>query len=123
MMARDLRREAAILTMVGLCCCCLRVSAGVVQNGAAGTAAVLQPRPTGGHRAVGLSVDATSCHGGLCGGMGHYPTGPGIAYRATFNVPRLPEKQDGITCVAAAHVPVPPAIVSSRTPEPCIRPA
>jgi len=36
------------------------------------------------------------CHGGSCGGMAHYPTGPGIAYEAVFDVPGKPQKTDGI---------------------------
>jgi hypothetical protein len=38
----------------------------------------------------------TQCHGGPCGGMAHYPTAPGIAYYAEFDVPGMPKKMDGI---------------------------
>ena len=36
------------------------------------------------------------CHGGPCGGMADYPTGPGIEYYAEFDVPGKPKKADGI---------------------------
>ena len=43
------------------------------------------------NRVVSLEGQAQKCHGGLCGGMAHYPAKPGIHYYATFNVPELPE--------------------------------
>lgn len=52
-----------------------------------------------GNRAVSIEAQGMheKCHGGLCGGMAHYPAKPGIHYYATFDVPELPEKMDGIT--------------------------
>ena len=46
-----------------------------------------------GNRAVYIEAQGMreKCHGGLCGGMAHYPAKPGIHYYATFDVPELPE--------------------------------
>ena len=45
---------------------------------------------------TGAPTTADSCTGGPCGGMAHYPVGPGIVYEATFDVPEPPKRLDGI---------------------------
>jgi len=43
------------------------------------------------------AFDEGHCAGGLCAGLAHYPVDPGNRFYAEFNVPKLPEKVDGLT--------------------------
>lgn len=64
------------------------------------TAAAVVQQPTRLHHQFAGSAPPPpppkGCHGGSCGGMAHYPVGPGIVFDAVFDVPGKPAKQDGM---------------------------
>ena len=74
-------------------------------------------------RAAAPPPPKKGCHGGSCGGMAHYPTGPGIAYEAVFDVPGKPQKTDGICYyiyfnIFFSRTTLPPGLLPSPPPSP-----